>query len=236
MFRFSIGVIVESFRMETHDAIRTAAKMGAKGLQMYCTTGEHAPENFTKEARRELLSFVKDQGLCFSAICGDLGHGFGDAGMMGDIYYSKATYLRQHGNPGGWFGNRELSGGGPVIDLGVHVIDQTRFLMGNPKPVSVFAMVSDKLGNRADLKNDVAWKPDDAKDTDPNTIEDFGTALIRYDNGAVTLLECSYDLNGESVTRKDIYGTKGGVALGNTPKFYTSVNGYLSTITPRWRT
>ena len=79
MFHFPIGVIVESFRKETHDAIRSAANMGAKGLQMYCTTGEHAPENFSKEARRELLAFVKDQGLCFSAICGDLGHGFGDA-------------------------------------------------------------------------------------------------------------------------------------------------------------
>ena len=79
MFRFPIGVIVESFRTETHDAIRAAAKMGAQGLQMYCTTGEHAPENFSKEARRELLAFVKDQGLRFSAICGDLGHGFGDA-------------------------------------------------------------------------------------------------------------------------------------------------------------
>lgn len=157
---------------------------------------------------------------------------FIDAGMMGDIYYSKATYLRQHGNPGGWFGNLELSGGGPVIDLGVHVIDQTRYLMGSPKPVSVFAMVSDKLGNRPDLKNDVAWKPENAKAGDPNTVEDFGTALIRYDNGAVTLLECSYDLNGESVTRKDLYGTKGGVALGASPKFYTNVNGYLSTITP----
>ena len=104
--------------------------------------------------------------------------------------------------------------------------------MGCPKPVSVFAMVSDKLGNRPELKNDVSWKPEDAKADDPNTIEDFGTALIRYDNGAVTLLECSYDLNGESVTRKDIYGTKGGVALGGEPKFYTTVNGYLSTISP----
>ena len=81
MFHFPIGVIVESFRKETHDAIRSAAKMGAKGLQMYCTKGDHAPENFSKEARRELLAFVKDEGLCFSAICGDLGHGFGDPEM-----------------------------------------------------------------------------------------------------------------------------------------------------------
>ena len=79
MYRFPIGVIVESFKKETHEAILAAKAMGANGLQMYCTTGEHAPENFTKEARRELLDFVKSNGLCFSAICGDLGHGFGNA-------------------------------------------------------------------------------------------------------------------------------------------------------------
>ena len=78
MFRFPIGVIVESFRMETHDAIRTAAKMGAQGLQMYCTTGEHAPENFSLSERRRLLSFVRCRGMEFSALCGDLGEGFGN--------------------------------------------------------------------------------------------------------------------------------------------------------------
>ena len=78
MYQFPIGVMVNSFKQETHDAIRTAAKIGAKGLQITCTKGERAPENFTKEARRELLDFVRSQGLCFSAVCGDLGHGFGD--------------------------------------------------------------------------------------------------------------------------------------------------------------
>ena len=78
MYQFPIGAIVESFKQETHEAIRTAAQMGVKGLQMYCTKGAHAPENFDTAARRELLKFVKDQGLCFSALCGDLGHGFGD--------------------------------------------------------------------------------------------------------------------------------------------------------------
>ena len=161
---------------------------------------------------------------------------FIESGMMGDIYYTKATYLRRHGNPGGWFCNKALSGGGPVIDLGVHVIDQTRFLMGNPKPVSVFAMVSNKLGNRPDLKNDIVWRPEGADPAnDVNDVEDFGTALIRYDNGAVTLLECSYDLNGEDVGRKELYGTKGGVVLGGEPKFYTTMNGYLTTVAPSTR-
>ena len=78
MYQFPIGAIVESFRMETHEAIKTAAKMGLNGLQMYCTKGIHAPENFSKEDRRELLKFTKDLGLRFSAICGDLGRGFGN--------------------------------------------------------------------------------------------------------------------------------------------------------------
>ena len=78
MYQFPIGAIVESFRMETHEAIKTAAQMGLNGLQMYCTKGEHAPENFSKEARRELLKYTKDLGLRFSAICGDLGRGFGN--------------------------------------------------------------------------------------------------------------------------------------------------------------
>lgn len=85
MYRFPIGVIVESFRKETHEAILAAKAMGAQGLQMYCTNGEHAPENFSKEARRELLDFVKSNGLCFSAICGDLGRGFGHAELNPEL-------------------------------------------------------------------------------------------------------------------------------------------------------
>ncbi len=75
---FSIGAIVDSFKMETHEAIKKASEMGIEGLQIYCTRGIHAPENFSKADRRELLNFTKDHGLCFSAICGDLGGGFGN--------------------------------------------------------------------------------------------------------------------------------------------------------------
>ena len=55
-----------------------------------------------------------------------------DKGYLGEIYYAKAQYLRRNGNPGGWFGDKSRSGGGPLIDLGVHVIDLVRYLMGNP--------------------------------------------------------------------------------------------------------
>lgn len=78
MYQFPIGVMVDSFRLEMHEAIRRAAAIGAKGFQMYATRGAYAPENLDAAARRDLLAFVKDQGLCFSALCGDLGRGFAD--------------------------------------------------------------------------------------------------------------------------------------------------------------
>lgn len=76
MYNFPIGAIVDCFPMEVHEAIKTAAKIGANGLQMYSTTGANSPENLVGQKRKDLLNFVKDNGLVFSAICGDLGQGF----------------------------------------------------------------------------------------------------------------------------------------------------------------
>lgn len=78
MYRFPIGGMVESFRLPTREAIRKAASLGLDGLQMYATKGENAPENLSGSKAKELLEFVKDCGLKFSALCGDLGHGFGN--------------------------------------------------------------------------------------------------------------------------------------------------------------
>lgn len=80
MYQFPIGVMTDSLKgLDTPSAIRRAAAMGAQGIQMYATNGVNAPENLNAEKRRELLKLVKDNGLVFSAICGDLGMGFGFA-------------------------------------------------------------------------------------------------------------------------------------------------------------
>lgn len=76
MYSFPIGVIIDSFRTDTRTAIKKAAALGVQGIQMYSTRGENSAEELTPEKRRELLSFVKDHGLCFSALCGDMGEGF----------------------------------------------------------------------------------------------------------------------------------------------------------------
>ena len=76
MYQFPIGAMLDSFRLDTKSAVKKAAEIGAKGLQMYSTSGENSPENLTGAKRKELLDYVKSHGLVFSAICGDLGMGF----------------------------------------------------------------------------------------------------------------------------------------------------------------
>ncbi|MBP5255443.1 MAG: sugar phosphate isomerase/epimerase [Clostridia bacterium] len=78
MYNFPIGAMLDSFRLPAKEAIETAAKIGAKGIQMYSTYGEFAPENMTSQKKKELLDMMSSNGLVFSALCGDLGRGFGN--------------------------------------------------------------------------------------------------------------------------------------------------------------
>lgn len=79
MYHFPIGVLLESFLLPTQDALDKAQALGMNGVQIRVTSGELAPENMSKDARRELLKSIKDRGLTVSALCGDLGQGFGDS-------------------------------------------------------------------------------------------------------------------------------------------------------------
>ena len=78
MTKFPIGVMTDSFRTDFKTAVEKAAKMGAKGVQTYCTRGEFSPEQITNDKKKELVSILNANGMKFSAICGDLGEGFTD--------------------------------------------------------------------------------------------------------------------------------------------------------------
>lgn len=73
MGKFSIGVMLESFRMPRYQAIEQARKVGAQGIQMYVTGGENTPEAMGKEKIKEFKSVLDANGLVISAVCGDLG-------------------------------------------------------------------------------------------------------------------------------------------------------------------
>lgn len=78
MYDFPIGVILESFKTNRAAAIEKAAKIGANGIQMYATEGENSPENLSKSDRVELKREIENHNMVFSALCGDLGKGFGN--------------------------------------------------------------------------------------------------------------------------------------------------------------
>ena len=154
------------------------------------------------------------------------------SGEVGDIYYAQAHYLRRHGFPGGWFGDKAYSGGGPLIDLGVHVIDLTRYLMGNPKPVSAFGAAFHKLGSRPDIKRTKEVYTSTVKGREFDfTVEDLTTAMIRFENGAILTVECSFDANIKSGSGDiQLLGTKAGLQVSPAVELYTNTNGYMSNI------
>jgi predicted dehydrogenase len=138
---------------------------------------------------------------------------FIDKDEFGEIYYAKASVIRRFGNPGGWFADVERSGGGPLIDIGVHVIDLCWYLMGRPKVKSITGNTYRKLGNRANIKNLTAYRAADY-DATKNTVEDMANALIRFENGASLAVDCSFTLHAkkDEISVK-LYGEKGGIEV-----------------------
>jgi predicted dehydrogenase len=153
-------------------------------------------------------------------------------GMLGDIYYSKASYLRRAGSPGGWFGDKSRSGGGPLIDLGVHVIDLVRYLMDKPKAVSITGATFNKLGDRRNIKGTKGYRASDDKE-EVFDVEDLALGMVKFDNGSVLTVETSFSLNvKQNSANIELFGTKSGVKIDPSLEFYSEMNDYLVNFTP----
>ncbi len=132
-----------------------------------------------------------------------------DAGVLGELYHARSWMLRRSWYPtGATFCYKKHSGGGPVIDIGVHILDLTLWMMGLPKPVSVVGVVGDKLAKMPGAFS--SWGGDIPRDAD---VEEFAAAMVRFDTGATLMLEVSWLLH-HSTTGEDmqmwLYGTKSG--------------------------
>lgn len=155
-----------------------------------------------------------------------------DHDRLGDVYYAKASYLRRNGAPGGWFGDKSRSGGGPLIDLGVHVIDLVRYLVGKPHAVSVYGTTFSKLGNRPDVRSKKDYTSVSRSNNDIFDCEDLASALIRFDNGTVLFIEASFSLNvGAGDNSVQLFGSNGGVKIANDVTLYSQMDGYLTNVT-----
>lgn len=155
-----------------------------------------------------------------------------EAGRCGNIYSGQTFWYRRRGIPGfgSWFTTKAVSGGGGLIDIGVHMLDLALYLMDFPKPISVSGQT---YNNWSDLNSYVytsMWAnpvPNGKKDVD-----DYATALIRFENGATLNLNVSWALNIGDLKPEmglRLMGDKGGVALEgmDTPMFYGEAEGHL---------
>ncbi len=132
-----------------------------------------------------------------------------DGGALGNIYHARSWMLRRAAaptRPG--FIMKKHSSGGPCIDIGVHILDLTLWLMGNPKPVAVTGVARAELAHQEGVFS--VWGGPIPKEFD---VEDFAAAFVRFENGATLMLEVSWllhhDTKGEDM-QMWLYGTKGG--------------------------
>ena len=132
-----------------------------------------------------------------------------ETGALGDIYHARSWMLRRAAAPTrSGFITKKHSSGGPCIDIGVHILDLTLWLMGNPRPVAVTGVARAELAHQEGVFS--IWGGLIPAEFD---VEDFAAAFVRFENGATLILEVSWllhhDTQGEDM-QMWLYGTKGG--------------------------
>ncbi|MFP3464205.1 Gfo/Idh/MocA family protein [Leifsonia sp. SIMBA_070] len=136
-----------------------------------------------------------------------------DAGQIGRPYHARAIWLRRAGIPalGSWFTNREMAGGGPLIDIGVHVLDYALHLFGEPRVTAVSAVTHAELGIRG-RGGASAGKQHVGSAYE---VEDLASLLLRLDGGGSIVIETSWAAYRPAGDEFGItlYGTEGGADL-----------------------
>ena len=136
-----------------------------------------------------------------------------ETGILGDVYFARTIWHRRRGIPklGGWFSTKALSGGGPLIDLGVHRLDLALWLMGYPKPVWVLGSTYNALGKRIAQEQGAVYD-----------VEDLAVAMIKFENGATLELEASWAANVQEKEWMEtrLFGTRAGLVQRNLEETY----------------
>ena len=152
-----------------------------------------------------------------------------DGGALGNIYYARCQAIRRRGVPSwGVFGQLDKQGGGGLIDIGIHMIDLTWWLMGCPRPVAVVGQTYKTIGGTGGHVGQFGkW------DHKTYTVEDFACGLVRFEKGATMSIECGFIANLEQDQMGcHIVGDKGGAGLSPL-SVQVEMNGHLTDCTPR---
>jgi predicted dehydrogenase len=191
------------------------AKEGAKMVEAARKNGKKLMCGYNHRFRPEVQTLKK----------------FAENGAFGNMYYARTQALRRRGIPSwGLFVSKEKNGGGPLIDIGVHMLDSTLHVLGFPKPISVSGQTYQEFGKRSDVLGLFGqW------DYKNFTVEDFAVAQVRFENGLTLTLESSFCANIEpsEIMTFQIMGDKGGCELSPL-KMYSEQHMTLLDITPKY--
>ncbi len=150
--------------------------------------------------------------------------GFVDDGTVGKINSAQAKWVRRTGIPGfgGWFTNRELSGGGPLIDL-LHMLDLALYYMGNPEPAHVIGQTFDDFITNPGFKG--PWGiPDNAGGK--TDVEAAAHAFVTFQTGQVLSVQISW---AEMVKREEVSVVFQGTGAGGKVERLFGIDGFDET-------
>jgi len=131
-------------------------------------------------------------------------------GKMGEIYHTEVKWHRRRGIPGwGCFTNKEIQGGGPLIDIGAHMLDSALYLLDYPEISYVCATSSDRIGKTSKVGLMGGWDPERF------TVEDGIFGYIRFADGTSLDLQTSFAINRKEKDVRSVkfYGSKEGADL-----------------------
>ena len=222
-----------------HSTIAVAALNGGK--HVFC----EKPDSITVENVLAMKAAAEESGKVLMVMrnnrfveASSFAKQFIEEGRMGEIYAGRCGRQRRRGIPGkgGWFTTKEESGGGPLIDLGVHMIDLAIWLMGNPTPVAVSGNTFRYFAN-SNTSDSVHSKFGDAKNAGTFDVEDLAMGMIRFDNGAMLQIEFSWASNIKQENRfVELRGSKAGLTWKDEElELYTEDLGKLVDIAPRFK-
>ncbi|MHC4248640.1 MAG: Gfo/Idh/MocA family protein [Planctomycetota bacterium] len=140
-------------------------------------------------------------------------HNLTEAGELGEVYFAHTVWHRRRGVPKGtgWFVNKAVAGGGPLIDLGVHRLDLAWWLMGCPRPLRASGVAYGKFQELYSERFGI-----------PVTTEDLAAGFVRFEGGAALSVQASWAGNVQwrerMVTR--VWGTRAGLVQENQGEGY----------------
>jgi len=140
-----------------------------------------------------------------------------EKGRIGDPYHSKSYWFRRSGIPklGTWFGQKELSGGGVLFDIGVHLLDLALFFMDNFEAEAVSGLTHKTFGHRG--LGEGGWGLSTSRIENQFDVEDLATALVRLKGGATVVLEVAWAIHQQEPNRHnvEVFGSEAGITAFN---------------------